>query len=206
VYSPLAAELWDLYAGEFKARWGMDREVAAIIGARSKSLFSAEFMESGVDSYRTSVVLPIRNAFYAASQMGERWKTLWKMSLREPLLDYGCGVGVQLLWLKRHGFNQLYGYEVPGVQRNILVKIADDHGIGMWKKGEQMETVLCTNVLEHVSDPVGLLDMLLTVGKRVIANVCMDDHEESHVAPHDELDKCREMLEMNNGLFVQRAA
>jgi len=69
VYSPLAAELWDVYADEFKARWGMDREVAAIIGARSKSLFSAEFKENGVDSYRTSVVLPIRNAFYAASQM-----------------------------------------------------------------------------------------------------------------------------------------
>lgn len=197
-YSSLAAEIWNEYAAEFQRRWGIDNEVSAIIGARSKTVWAAEYAENGDLAYRTSVILPIRNAFYAASAIDKRWDVLRGMQLEEPILDYGCGVGYQLLWLRRQGFRQLFGYEVQGVQRKVLVAMTEKRNIHMWKN-EKVATVLCTNMLEHVSDPVGMLNKLLDTGKRVIANVCMS-RDASHIAPYEELDKCRAILE-SRGTF-----
>lgn len=198
-YSQEAADLWNLYVEEFRLRWGMDREVAAIIGARSKTLFSAEYQEHGDDAYRSSVALPIRNAFYAAAMMHARWGVLKEMSLEEPILDYGCGVGMQLLWLKKQGFDQLYGYEIPGIQREVMASVFQKNGIREWN-GERVKTVLCTNVLEHVANPVALLESLFRVGGRVIANICTD-HDSPHIAPHDQLEICRQMLTEQGTLY-----
>jgi methyltransferase family protein len=198
-YSAEAAEVWNLYADEFEKRWGIPRDVSAVIGARSKSLYAAEFMERGTRTYRDSVVLPIRNAFYSASQIDERWKVLKDMNLREPILDYGCGVGFQLVWLKRHGFKRLYGHELPGVQHKVMKSMFIKHGIQQWKC-RFVNTVLCFNVLEHVKDPVALLEKLQMVGRRVIANICVD-HDASHIASHEDLDICRSILEAKETLY-----
>lgn len=203
-YSPLAVEIFNEYAREFQGRWGIDLEVAAVIGARGKTLWQAEFTENGYEAYRTSVVLPIRNAFYAASVMDKRWAALSQLGLTEPILDYGCGVGFQLLWLRRMGFKQLYGYEIPGVQRAIMSDMLGKNGVGLWRPGQPMETVLCINVLEHVNDPVGLLEKLLTIGKRVVANICIA-HDSSHIASHEELEKCRAILTEKGTLYSEAA-
>lgn len=199
-WSQDAADVWNVYANEFKERWGIDHAVSAVVGARSKSIFAAEFHEHGAKSYKSSVILPIRNAFYAASQADERWEKLSGAALVEPILDYGCGVGVQLLWLKRHGFRDLYGHELPGIQRSIMASVFQKHGINVWA-GEPVKTILCLNVLEHVADPVAMLTGLMKEGRRVIANICTD-HDSPHIAPHDKLEECRKMLEASGGLYV----
>lgn len=181
----------------------MDREVAAIVGARSKSLFRAEFIENGPAIYGTSVILAIRNAFYAASVMDKRWPILSRMGLAEPILDYGCGVGFQLLWLKRMGFGDLYGYEIPGVQHRIMSAMLSKHGIGEWREGRHVKTVVCMNVLEHVEEPVGMLERLLSIGDRVIANICTD-HDSPHIASHEDLEKCRAILSERGTLYHEQ--
>lgn len=198
-YSPDAAAIWKLYAEEFEQRWGMDCEVSAVVGARSKQIFAAEYHEHGDNSYRDSVILPIRNAFYAASAMDARWSQLKSMGIKEPILDYGCGVGFQLLWLKRHGFSDLYGFEIPGIQHEVMARMFRKHGIKEWD-GEQVETVFCINVLEHIHQPVKFLEGLMRVGRRVIANICTA-HDSPHIAPHDELEKCRVILEGRESLY-----
>lgn len=200
-YSREAVALWNEYSDYFMERWGIDREVSALIGARSKQIFAAEFKERGGATYCDSVILPIRNAFYMASQIGERWAAMKKMEIVEPVLDYGCGVGFQLLWLKRHGFSELYGYEIPGIQETVMTDMLAKHKIPKWD-GSHVETVLCTNVLEHVLDPVDMLNRLLTIGKRVIANICTD-HESPHIAPHDQLEICRDMLKERGTLYCE---
>lgn len=195
-----AVDVWGVYADEFRRRWGIDRDVAAVIGARAKSVFSAEFKEHGAESYRTSVLLPIRNAFYGASVIDGRWERLAPMGLVEPVLDYGCGVGLMLVWMKKHGFTDLFGYEVPGIQREIMASVFGKHGIKPWS-GEPVNTVTCINVLEHVADPVAMLTGLMKEGRRVIANICTD-HDSPHIAPHDKLEECRKMLEAHGGLYV----
>jgi len=47
--------------------------------------------------------------------------------------------------------------------------------------------------------------MLLKAADALWPTCVWDDHEESHIAPHDELKKCQEMLKMSDGLFVERA-
>lgn len=199
-YSEIAGEIWREYADLFQRRWGIDHEVSAVIGARSKSVCHAEFAERGKACYGTSVLLPIRNAFYAASVMDARWPALKAIGLEEPILDYGCGVGFQLLWLKRHGLDRLFAYELPGVQREIMLEITGTHGIGIWDRSA-VSTVICTNVLEHVARPLALLKRLLAIGKRVIANVCVS-HDAAHIAPHDQLEQCRAMLEERGTLYA----
>lgn len=198
-YSPLSVDLWNVYADEFKRRWDIDREVSAMFGARGKKVFAAEFKERGAATYRDSVLLPIRNAFYSASVMKTRWQHLSGMNLSEPILDYGCGVGFTLMWLKRQGFNDLYAHELDGVQGEVMRAVTGPAGIKEWH-GERMGTVLCINVLEHVNDPVSLLDKLLGIGNRVIANICTDD-DAPHIASHAELEKCRAILESKETLY-----
>lgn len=195
-----SSEIWTIYANEFKRRWGIDREVAAIIGARSKTVFAAEFQEHGDLAYKNSVILPIRNALYGAATINLRWEGIARLAPKEPVLDYGCGVGVMLLWMKRNGFNELFGYEVDGIQKSVMLSVFKKCGIKKWD-GEAVETVTCMNVLEHVPDPVALLTRLMKIGNRVIANICTD-HDSPHIAPHDKLEECRNMLEKSGGLYV----
>ena len=68
---------------------------------------------------------------------------------------------------------------------------------------EHVETALCINVLEHVTDPVTLLERLYTFSKRVIANVCMDEKEKSHIASRSDLERCRIILEKRGGLYSE---
>jgi hypothetical protein len=192
-------ELWDIYAQEFQDRWGIDRKVSLLVGAVGKSVFAAEYKDHGEQTYRDSVILPIRNAFYAASVMEHRWSQFKTMQIVGPILDYGCGVGLQLLYMKRKGFKQLYGFELPGIQHSVMESVFKKEGIGVWN-GEPVKTVICMNVLEHVGDPVALLNKLVQTG-RVIANICTDRHDSPHVAPEDQLEKCRRILEDQGTLY-----
>lgn len=193
VISQRSAAILREYHDIFERRFNIGHKASYDIGAHGKALFAAEYTANGGDAYTRSVVLPIRNAFYNAGQIDARWAFLSKMRIEEPVLDYGCGVGFMLLWMERIGYRRLYGYELPGVQHDVMAEAFKAHGVAQWAPDEPVETILCINVLEHVPDPVGKLHYLKSLAKRVIANVCMDD-DSPHVAKPESLERCAKLL------------
>jgi hypothetical protein len=137
--------------------------------------------------------------------MGDRWENhLSKRELKTPLLDYGCGVGFQLVYLKKKGFKNLYGYELPGPQHRIMSEVFRHNGIKLWK-GEKMETVLCSHVLEHVEDPEALLEKLRGIGNQLYAN-CDESPDLAHIAPNEVRKRVNDSLrsrgELNNETYA----
>ncbi|MHC4621455.1 MAG: class I SAM-dependent methyltransferase [Planctomycetota bacterium] len=134
-----------------------------------------------------------------------RWYWIREMGVMSPVLDYGCGVGFFSVWLHNKGYKDLHGYELPGVQREIMVEAFRPRGIKVWDNdGGGFNTVLCLNVLEHVEHPLALLERLYELGKRVIADICIDEHDKMqgpHIAPVDELRECERILRKRRGLY-----
>lgn len=182
------------YIAAFTRRWGMTRDEVIDIGCAGKTLFAAEFKERGPHAYIDSVVLPIRNACYMAAKMESRWDGFSKFTINQPVLDYGCGVGFMLMWLNRIGFTRLYGHELLGIQRDVMLEVCKPHGIRPWGDGEKVDTVLCMNVLEHLKHPVEELVRMKSLGKQVIANVCLDEDDEPHIAPMEARLECARLL------------
>ena len=191
-----AERIYDLYQVEFNRRWGIDSIWSELIGGSGKQLFAAEFSEHGEEAYRRSVVLPIRNAYYQAHVADERWETLSKLKLSEPILDYGCGVGYLCSWLKSRGFNKVYGYDLSGIQFDVAKSV----GVVPWNK-EPVNTILCINVLEHLEKPKELLRELIETGARIIANVCEDEGEKSHVASIADMKECKRIIQCVGYLY-----
>jgi 2-polyprenyl-3-methyl-5-hydroxy-6-metoxy-1,4-benzoquinol methylase len=119
----------------------------------------------------------------------------------ERVLDFGAGIGSQLLPLlpkARHcthvdvGGEQMkyaaWRYNQRGYYAGSykpsgaveLVELADDYmvrGIAALA-GRAFDTVICTEVLEHVTDPIGLVHLLATLvklGGLLIATTSFDD-------------------------------
>ena len=205
VISSAALSAWHVYMDIFERRWGLTRKISEHISITAGDLLEAEFVERGKEAYSTSVALPIRNAMYQAMMVEWRWSFLREMGIMSPVLDYGCGVGLFLLWLHRKGYTDLYGYELPGVQRSVMKEVFDKYGIGVWDHdGGGFNTVICLNVLEHVEHPLELLNKLYGLGKRVLADICIDEDDKNqipHIAPKDELAECREILIERKGLY-----
>ena len=79
------------------------------------------------------------------------------------LLDYGCGKGLFLLYLKEKGFKHGYGYDPYGEP--------DDLGDASVLKNGPFDYILLSDVIEHVEDPRALLrilDSLLAPGGRIM--------------------------------------
>ena len=190
-----ADDLWSEYAAIFEKRWGISPKWSEFIGCAGKHAFRAEFIEHDADAYCTSVILPIRNAWYSATVIDARWKWFQTIDLREPILDYGCGIGFTAAWLARNGYPQIFGYELLGVQHDIMKDMLTE-----WDS-KPVSTVLCFNVLEHVSEPLLLLQRLMTIGKRVVANCCMDHDEASHIASESDLRKCYDIIKKSGDLY-----
>jgi methyltransferase family protein len=176
-WDPRITRIYMEYFDLFRARchdWTLtDFYLAGLAG---RSLIEAEYTEHGPDYYRTSLAIAVRNVFYQACRMTERWRILRGMGLREPILEFGCGVGFMLRWFQEHGLHNLAGLEVPGFQRSLVEPYLARHGIlmpealtGRWG------TIVCINVLEHLPDPMATLTELRAHTDHVIANC--DDHD-----------------------------
>ncbi len=208
----LSKEQWDIfheYVSIFFDRWGMKNPAifAEQVGNRGGDLFEMEFETRGPAAYSDSVVLPFRNAFYQTAMLNQRWYHLREMGLMEPILDYGCGVGLLLVHLKHMGKENLWGYELPGIQQEIMAEAFRRNGIGVWDDSMDMRfnTIICINVLEHVADPVALLHKLYSMSNRVIADICIDtdDHQQSpHIAPVEALRECKKVLNARRSLYA----
>jgi len=204
----LASDIYFEYCDIAKDLYGISRDNALSIGWYGKQLFSAEYAHRGNAAYGDSIGLALRNSFYSMARMVERWKKLEKLDLRAPVLDYGCGVGFTLVWLKHHGHDNLLGYEIQGIQRTIMREMFKRYDIREYEPGDKVNTVLCLNVLEHMEDPVSMLATLRSICPRVYANVDMDDgdpvsgdHEHSHIAPMEQRQACVDSLAAAGGLF-----
>jgi hypothetical protein len=121
------------------------------------------------------------------------------MELNQPLLDYGCGVGFLLVYLKKMGFKNLYGYELHGPQHRVMSEVFRYNGIKVWKN-EKMETVLCSHVLEHVDDPEALLEKLRGIGNQLYAG-CDESIDPAHIAPGEVRKRVNASLKENGELI-----
>lgn len=109
----------------------------------------------------------------------------------QHVLDLGAGIGSQLLPLvgraRTHadvGGEMMrfaawrYGRASADVE---LVELTDDYlETGGLLKGRDFDAVICTEVLEHVPDPVALVRLLAKLvrsGGRLVATVSFDDDE-----------------------------
>ncbi len=208
VVNPEQLQHWHDYCDIFKSLWGFDRSICEYIALCGGLLFEAEYHEHGEAAYSRSVCLPIRNAFYQMFMMNTRWPKLREMGLATPLLDYGCGSGFLVRWLSVRGYTNLYGFEPPGIQREVMKRAFRDipEQALVWYKDNpsSFKTIVCLNVLEHVESPMILLEYFYTMTNRVIADICIDedDHEQTpHIAPKDELRECRKILVKKGSLY-----
>ena len=81
--------------------------------------------------------------------------------IKGKVLDFGGGSGFVTLYLVKKGFNVSYA-EVPGITRDfgkfifkkekVKVKIIDLEDVNSGKVGK-FDTIICNNVIEHVSKP-----------------------------------------------------
>ena len=102
-------------------------------------------------------------------------------ALCESVLEIGCGSGATLAWLKDSGYcKHTTGIELVAQQADIAEKVVDrliqgsidDMDLASWP--ERYDLILCLDVLEHLSDPWGLiekLDYLLKPGGRLVASI-----------------------------------
>jgi hypothetical protein len=172
---------YDLYLQAIEDLWGLSKETAEKLGVMGNELFEAEFAVHGAKAYNNSVIMPIRNAFYSYCVLFSRHHKFFShVYLDSPVLDYGCGVGYQLLWLK-HLFptHEFWGYDVPGPQEQLTRYVFDKKGINFGIP-EKPQTILCFHVLEHLDDPFAKIDELRTLGGQLYAS-CVWDKGHGHV-------------------------
>ena len=68
----------------------------------------------------------------------------------DSILDYGCGAGVFLDFLREEGFENLFGYDA------FIPKYADASVLN-----RQFDIVTSYDVIEHVENPVDYLQTLI---------------------------------------------
>lgn len=84
-------------------------------------------------------------------------------SQADSLLDYGCGKGLFIQYLRERGFTNCYGYDPYAPP--------EDFGDPSVIQGRQFDYILLSDVIEHVEDPYSLiakLDHLLAPGGLIL--------------------------------------
>jgi 2-polyprenyl-3-methyl-5-hydroxy-6-metoxy-1,4-benzoquinol methylase len=74
---------------------------------------------------------------------------------QHSLLDYGCGSGLLVEWLRREGYRKVDGFDAYGDKysdRNVL--------------GRKYDFVILQDVLEHTEEPTELLDEVVSLTAR----------------------------------------
>lgn len=187
-----ADELYDKYLDTFHTLWGIPPEKARKLGVLGNTLFEAEFACHGPAAYNTSVIMPIRNAtFNHFASLSRHYLLHHNKDYDTPILDYGCGIGYHLMWLKLLGYRpqDLWGYDLPGPQEQVTKHVFAEAGINFGIPGAP-ETIFCTHVLEHLEDPFAMIDYLRSLGGHLYAS-CVDNEGHGHLVDKA---KCKEVI------------
>lgn len=95
------------------------------------------------------------------------------LSNRKNILDYGCGVGTVDFYLAKNGSNVI-GLEISKKAIDICRDSANSIGVSKYCKFHQINTklnkkfdlIICSEVIEHVKDDIGLLKRLSKLLKK----------------------------------------
>jgi SAM-dependent methyltransferase len=98
------------------------------------------------------------------------------VSADDVVLDVGCGEGAATIFSARRGAKVIYSDVVTAVVEELTEKLKTLDGIGeclplvcdsdpLLVEGETATRIVCSEVLEHVDDPVRVMDELVRVGK-----------------------------------------
>ena len=178
---------WDIYCEYidiFNKLFGLSK-IDCVSAGYTHSFVEAEWAAQGKAFYRSSILLPLRNAYYAANVTEKRWdSTFSKLELKTPLVDYGCGVGFMLVYLRRMGIEgRLMGWELPDTpQHSVMESMFKRYNIEVWDSTSHVETIICNHVLEHLDDPVSKVSMLRSMCNQLHAD-CEESEDAAHIAP-----------------------
>ena len=178
---------WDIYCEYldiFYKLFGLTKIDCLAVGY-THNYVEAEWAMQGKGFYQNSILLPLRNAFYSANATEKRWDTNFsKLELEVPLVDYGCGVGFLLVYLRHMGVEgRLMGWELPDTpQHKVMEAMFKHYDIGIWDDTTHVSTIICNHVLEHLDDPVGKVTTLRSMCNQLYAN-CEETEDTAHVAP-----------------------
>jgi SAM-dependent methyltransferase len=181
---PIALELWEEYLSIFIREFRLNpqlREFIQLLGGVGAELFSAEFLFGGPEVYKYSIIQAIRNAWHNTTVIHRRWQVCKELEIKEPVLDWGCGVGYMMRYFQEQGIEDVYGWDISPVQCHIMNKV----GVATMEKDRKFNTIFCVNMLEHLENPMETLEMLRNMGAKVYAN-CDITEDIPHITPMKE--------------------
>ena len=100
-----------------------------------------------------------------------------EMVSEEPILDIGGGSGTLALLLKQRGFNKITIVDISSVAvekaraKGFKAQVLDVSKMPLPFKDLSFATVIATDVLEHLYDPVSVLKECGRIGKRIILSL-----------------------------------
>lgn len=125
---------------------------------RCKSCASLHSKES-VDLAKYYAEYPFKKQtldFHTRTAYGIRLKLLEKLGVTKDMsiLDYGCGAGLYVDFLKSKGFNKVYGFD-PFIKSYADQEILKSN----------FDVVVSHDVIEHVDQPQGFLEAMVKLSK-----------------------------------------
>jgi len=118
-----------------------------------KKLFD-EYLET---SYKQGNILSLKQFQMACDAFAIDYQEIMPKDLDSVILDFGCGVGHFLYFLKQKGYRNFYGVDISAQQvdycrKNITDKVQEINGIDFLKSNNnRYDLITAHDVLEHIS-------------------------------------------------------
>ena len=190
------ADIWKSYCDFLCPRWQINPRHLWNTGLYTRGIIKEESRYQGNNLYTKSAFIALRNIVYGIAVLSNRKSYFATHASRfvEPILDFGCGMGVGLRFLQEeYGFEDLVGLDLPGTQLDLLREYAKPHEIEVIEDlGDRtFGTILCTNTLEHIEGASELVVLLRSRCEHLLANIDIHAPKEGpddplHVVPIDE--------------------
>ena len=119
-------------------------------------------------SYKQNYRINLFKAYYLA--ISQAAKEAKKPMSEMKLLDIGCGRGEFLHYMSQKGMQHIEGVDFDPV----CVKMSSQHGkcyrvditeIGKYFKGCYWDIVVLSHVIEHLSNPIAVIDQIKKISK-----------------------------------------
>ena len=109
------------------------------------------------DFYKNYPIFDLKNKPFTNFTLSKRVKRLKKLGLKksDTILDYGCGSGIMIYFLKKIGYKNAIGYDKYN-KKFLNEKILDN----------KYDFIICQDVLEHSENPRLLLEKITKMLKK----------------------------------------